>query len=195
MPGEPLFFATALTLGGYAQPVVGTTFEGRPTKLGPNPEHPFGGGATDAFTQAAILSLYDPDRSRTVLRAGEIANWDDLPATVADETRRVEGERGQRPSHPDRRHHLADAPRGEIAALLDDYPSARLARLRADLARKRVRRDAARLRPAAGAALSLRPGAHDRIARRRLPRARPAAGRIRDAVSPKADARASDSDD
>ena len=68
-------FATATTFAGYAQPVLGKTFTGRPVKLEGNPDHPVSRGATDAFTQAALLGLYDPGRSQTPLHLGKPADW------------------------------------------------------------------------------------------------------------------------
>ena len=55
---------------------------GRPTKIEGNPEHPASLGATDAFTQAAILDLYDPDRAQTVTHRGEVAPWGDFLAAM-----------------------------------------------------------------------------------------------------------------
>jgi molybdopterin-containing oxidoreductase family iron-sulfur binding subunit len=75
IPGRPLYFATAVTLGGYAQGVLVENHMGRPTKIEGNPEHPASLGATDLLTQAAVLNLYDPDRSQVVLRQGNIAAW------------------------------------------------------------------------------------------------------------------------
>ncbi|MCX6550085.1 MAG: TAT-variant-translocated molybdopterin oxidoreductase [Acidobacteria bacterium] len=75
VPGKPLFFATALTLGGYATGVLVESHEGRPTKIEGNPEHPASLGATDIFMQAAILALYDPDRSQTLSHLGDIRTW------------------------------------------------------------------------------------------------------------------------
>src|SRR5439155_14174398 len=49
--------------------------EGRPTKIEGNPLHPGSLGASDVFAQAAILSLYDPDRSTTLTNLGEIRPW------------------------------------------------------------------------------------------------------------------------
>ena len=72
---KPLMFATAMTLGGYATGVLVESHLGRPTKIEGNPEHPASLGATDAFTQASILSLYDPDRSQTIMKGGQISTW------------------------------------------------------------------------------------------------------------------------
>src|SRR5438874_406183 len=49
IPGKPLYFATALTLGGFARGVLVETHEGRPTKIEGNPGHPASLGATDGF--------------------------------------------------------------------------------------------------------------------------------------------------
>jgi len=75
IPGKPLFYATAMTLGGVATGLLVESHEGRPTKVEGNPEHPGSLGAADVFAQAAILSLYDPDRSRTITNVGEIRPW------------------------------------------------------------------------------------------------------------------------
>ena len=76
IPGRPLFFATALTLAGYARGVLVETHEGRPTKIEGNPDHPASLGASDIFMQAEILVLYDPDRSQAVIEEGQISTWD-----------------------------------------------------------------------------------------------------------------------
>jgi MoCo/4Fe-4S cofactor protein with predicted Tat translocation signal len=75
-PGRPLFFATTMTLGGFAQGVVATSREGRPIKLDGNPDHPANLGSSDVFLQAELLNMYDPDRSQTVMRGGVITDWD-----------------------------------------------------------------------------------------------------------------------
>ena len=76
--GEPLYFATALTQGGYAQGVLVRSNMGRPTKVEGNPSHPASLGATSPIEQGRILELWDPERSRAVLHDGEIASWDEL---------------------------------------------------------------------------------------------------------------------
>lgn len=75
VPGKPLYFATAMTLGGYATGLLVESHQGRPTKVEGNPEHPASRGATDRFAQASILGLYDPDRSQVPAHLDGIATW------------------------------------------------------------------------------------------------------------------------
>jgi molybdopterin-containing oxidoreductase family iron-sulfur binding subunit len=82
IPGRPLYYATALTLGGIGTGVLVESHEGRPTKIEGNPQHPGSLGATDVFAQAAILDLYDPDRARALEHLGEIRPWIDFVALM-----------------------------------------------------------------------------------------------------------------
>jgi molybdopterin-containing oxidoreductase family iron-sulfur binding subunit len=70
VPGLPVYYATALTLGGYALGAVVEAHDGRPTKIEGNENHPATLGSSSAMMQAMILDLYDPDRSKAVLNAG-----------------------------------------------------------------------------------------------------------------------------
>lgn len=76
--GLPNFYATAMPLGGVLQPLLVQSFEGRPTKVEGNPEHPAARGKSGLFAQASVLSVYDPDRARVVRHAGERAAWQDF---------------------------------------------------------------------------------------------------------------------
>ncbi|MBY0299546.1 MAG: 4Fe-4S ferredoxin, partial [Methylobacterium sp.] len=76
--GVPLVFASTLPLAGYGRGCRVRSIDGRPIKIEGNPRHPASLGATDVFAEAAVLSLYDPDRSKTVRQEGEIANWSAL---------------------------------------------------------------------------------------------------------------------
>jgi len=82
VPGKPKFYATSLTLGGLAHGVLVESHMGRPTKIEGNPQHPASRGAADAFGQASILSLYDPDRSQAILQAGQIRTWNTFVSTM-----------------------------------------------------------------------------------------------------------------
>ncbi len=94
IPGQPLFFATALTRAGYARGVLVETHEGRPTKIEGNPEHPASLGASDVFMQAEILVLYDPDRSQAVVENGQISTWDSLLGYLTVRTQKWKTDRG-----------------------------------------------------------------------------------------------------
>ena len=83
IPGKALFYATSRPWrNGYA-PVVAQTNDGRPTKVDGNPLHPASKGASDAFTQASVLDLYDPDRSQHVLFEGNNKSWGNFQDALA----------------------------------------------------------------------------------------------------------------
>jgi len=78
IPGKPLFYATAMSLGGFATGLLVESHLGRPTKVEGNPDHPASLGATDIFAQASVLTLYDPDRSQAVIHEGRLGRWGDF---------------------------------------------------------------------------------------------------------------------
>jgi MoCo/4Fe-4S cofactor protein with predicted Tat translocation signal len=82
IPGRPLFFASAITISGIAQPVLVESHMGRPTKIEGNPDHPASLGSTDAVTQAAVLDLYDPDRAQTLTYRSEVRPWGSFVTAV-----------------------------------------------------------------------------------------------------------------
>ncbi|HLA12299.1 MAG TPA: TAT-variant-translocated molybdopterin oxidoreductase [Pyrinomonadaceae bacterium] len=102
VPGKALFFATAFSMGGVAVPLLVRSNEGRPTKIEGNPDHPInrsgsndrGSSATDIYAQASILTLYDPDRSKTTLYRDETRPWTTFVGeirTLLDEQRGKQG--------------------------------------------------------------------------------------------------------
>ena len=94
-PAMPLKFATTLPLSGYGRGVIVTAIDGRPIKVEGNPRHPASLGATDVFAEADVLSLYDPDRSRTVLKDGDIASWDQFLRALQSQRRRWTERQGE----------------------------------------------------------------------------------------------------
>jgi molybdopterin-containing oxidoreductase family iron-sulfur binding subunit len=82
IPGRPMFYATAMTLGGYASPLLVESHLGRPTKIEGNDRHPASLGGTDIFAQAHILGLYDPDRSQSVTELGDQRSWQSFVAAI-----------------------------------------------------------------------------------------------------------------
>ncbi|HXF27012.1 MAG TPA: TAT-variant-translocated molybdopterin oxidoreductase [Bryobacteraceae bacterium] len=83
LPGKPLFYATAMPMFGGAIGLLAESHLGRPTKIEGNPDHPGSLGATDHFAQASVLDLWDPDRSQTVTRYGDISNWVNFVAALS----------------------------------------------------------------------------------------------------------------
>ncbi|AGA27913.1 TAT-variant-translocated molybdopterin oxidoreductase [Singulisphaera acidiphila] len=77
VPGKPLYYATAISRSGSPIGVLAESHMGRPTMVEGNEKHPDSLGAIDYFAQAAVLTLYDPDRSQVVTRrGGQISTWD-----------------------------------------------------------------------------------------------------------------------
>lgn len=64
VPGISRYFATTRPSSWGDVGIIAETHEGRPTKIEGNKLHPASFGAAGIHEQAAILELYDPDRSR-----------------------------------------------------------------------------------------------------------------------------------
>ncbi|MFY0727427.1 TAT-variant-translocated molybdopterin oxidoreductase [Pseudomonas sp. NFX15] len=94
-PGVASWYATAIPFCGVAQPVLGKTLAGRPIKLEGNPQHPMSGGTCDAFTQAAILQLYDPDRSQAPRFKGRETSWDEVRGALARQRLTLDAAQGK----------------------------------------------------------------------------------------------------
>ena len=66
IPGIPKWYATAVPVNGVAEGVIVESHAGRPTKVEGNPDHPASLGSTCVLSQACLMDLYDPDRSRDI---------------------------------------------------------------------------------------------------------------------------------
>ncbi|HET6414452.1 MAG TPA: 4Fe-4S dicluster domain-containing protein [Anaeromyxobacter sp.] len=95
-PSTPSAYATAMSRGGYALGVVVTSWEGRPTKIEGNREHPASLGGTDALLQAEVLELYDPARTRGFVRGGRHLSRLSLLEELSLLSRGHEGDQGAR---------------------------------------------------------------------------------------------------
>ncbi|WP_312514799.1 TAT-variant-translocated molybdopterin oxidoreductase [Stutzerimonas nitrititolerans] len=127
IPGEAQWYATAVTFAGYAQPVLGRTHVGRPTKLEGNPDHPLSRGASTAIIQAAILQLYDPDRSQAPRFKGVDTTWDSFQLEVSRLAERLDRQRG-RGLHLLLGAHSSPTLQRQLGELLQRWPEARLYR-------------------------------------------------------------------
>ena len=85
VPGKALFYASAVTLAGYATGVLVEQHEGRPIKLEGNPDHPASLGALGSMSQGEILNFYDPDRSQNVLDKDGISTWESFQKVLKDQ--------------------------------------------------------------------------------------------------------------
>jgi molybdopterin-containing oxidoreductase family iron-sulfur binding subunit len=121
VPGQAQYYATSFELGGVGHPLIATSYEGRPIQLNGNPEHPFASGGavptpqnthptrhagTSTFAQAAILHLYDPDRSQGPQSKGAGASIEAVKATLAEIAKKPAGVRilSEATSSPTIRH-------------------------------------------------------------------------------------------
>jgi molybdopterin-containing oxidoreductase family iron-sulfur binding subunit len=97
---------------------------GRPTKIEGNPDHPASLGATDLFSQASILSLYDPDRSQVILKNAQIATWD---AFLTEIRRELSQQRAKEGAGLRLLTQSVISPTlaAQIETLLEQYPQAR----------------------------------------------------------------------
>jgi molybdopterin-containing oxidoreductase family iron-sulfur binding subunit len=84
IPGEPVYYATAWSLGGATLGLLVETHDGRPTKVEGNPKHPMSGGRSGTWAQAAILDLYDPNRAHGPTRGGTTVTAADVDAALAE---------------------------------------------------------------------------------------------------------------
>ncbi len=94
IPGKPLYYATAMTLGGIATGLLARSNEGRPTKIEGNPDHPGSlgsdrcscpGFAFESLRSRSFASSFVPGRFEVV------AGFHDGVRAVIDENRKDGG--------------------------------------------------------------------------------------------------------
>lgn len=118
--GVPNFYATSMPFQDTVTGLLVENNEGRPTKIEGNEDHPSSTGKTSIYHQAAILGMYDPDRSRNPRHDGQDVSYDEFrtfaESHFADTDRNILfiGEANSSPTY----HRL----KGQI---LDRFPNAR----------------------------------------------------------------------
>ena len=94
-PGKPLYYASAMPMaGGYGVGILVEQHEGRPTKIEGNPDHPESQGSSSAIMQAAILSMYDPDRAQNVFQGSDISTWEEFDKVIQSALRDQKSKQG-----------------------------------------------------------------------------------------------------
>ncbi len=72
IPGTFENYATSIPGRKGAESILATSFNGRPIKIEGNPDHGLAQGKTGTFAQASLLNMYDPDRSKSYVKRGEV---------------------------------------------------------------------------------------------------------------------------
>jgi molybdopterin-containing oxidoreductase family iron-sulfur binding subunit len=93
--GTAQYYATAMDIGGHAQGLLVCSHEGRPTKIEGNPAHPMTQGRSSVLMQAALLDLYDPDRSKSVRHLGMAGTWEDFLGELLQQSTHWNSDGGQ----------------------------------------------------------------------------------------------------
>ncbi|HMO97797.1 MAG TPA: TAT-variant-translocated molybdopterin oxidoreductase [Kiritimatiellia bacterium] len=125
VPGKAMYYATTMPLQGYGVGLLATSHMGRPTKLDGNEKHPACLGGSDALIQAAILSMYDPDRAKTIKYKGRTKSktWSDFYADLKKELETLAAKNGEG-LHLLTGTVTSPTLASTIQAVLDKYPAA-----------------------------------------------------------------------
>ncbi|OGQ12852.1 MAG: hypothetical protein A2138_07815 [Deltaproteobacteria bacterium RBG_16_71_12] len=95
IPGIANYYATVQPRSEGAIGLVVESHEGRPTKIEGNALHPASLGAADAWAQAEVLKLYDPDRKGAPHKDGKAVTWADWDTFAKAASEALAGKAGQ----------------------------------------------------------------------------------------------------
>jgi len=85
LPGLPAWYSTAIYEGGCFNSLLAKVVDGRPVKLEGNDRCPIVSGTSGARAQAALMSLYNPDRQRFPSFHGKELTWQELDQSIISE--------------------------------------------------------------------------------------------------------------
>jgi anaerobic selenocysteine-containing dehydrogenase len=127
VPGTATWYASLCTQCGAGCGVLVKVMEGRAKKMEGNPSHPVNRGRLCARGQAALQSLYNPDRITSPLKrtgergSGEYSkiSWEEAISTVADKLGEIAGA-----GETDKVYLLTSTIRGHLNALMAEFLSA-----------------------------------------------------------------------
>lgn len=94
VPGEPLYFATAMPLSGYGTGILVKSREGRPIKVDGNPMHPSSLGGSNVWMQACLMDLYNVERLKSTTHSGTTSSWGDFLKWVLPIMTALKGKNG-----------------------------------------------------------------------------------------------------
>jgi len=94
--GVPNYYASTYVENGIDYGILIKTREERPIKVDGNPDHPTSKGKTSAKAQAAILSLYDPERLQQPLRKNSSgmmmkSTWQHIDQEISNSLSNING--------------------------------------------------------------------------------------------------------
>lgn len=92
IPGLPNYYTTVFSHGNAAAGLLVTSREGRPVKIEGNDLHPASQGASSAYQQATLLTLYDPDRMKGARVNNGYASIENAIAFIARAVKEAEAE-------------------------------------------------------------------------------------------------------
>lgn len=95
VPGKPQYYATNMPFGTQSFGLLVESHEGRPTKIEGNKNHPGTTGSSNVFMQAEMLNLYDPDRSKLILKNGRASSWRSFTAAMNTELEKYQENGGE----------------------------------------------------------------------------------------------------
>ena len=104
VPGQPVFYATSMSIGSSVQGLLVESQDGRPTKVEGNPSHPMTNplitsgskhAGTNTWAQAAVYQLYDPDRAQAPNRLGTETTWEEAHQFIAQLSQQLDGSKGE----------------------------------------------------------------------------------------------------